>query len=404
MKTPREAGRRLLLRALPQREQRFLAEALREETVGGVLMLAAAVVAVVWASSPWEGLYQDLRAYELGPQSLHLQLSLHAWAADGLLAVFFFVAGLELKRELVVGQLRRPAEAVLPMAAAVSGMVIPAAFYLALTFGEPESRGGWAVPIATDIAFALAVLAVAGRALPTSLRAFLLTLAVVDDLGAVLVIAVAFTESLRWEPLVAAGAIIAAYVWLQRSHRVHGALVLAAGVLTWVLVHESGVHPTVAGVALGLATRAKPRRDEHTSPVEHLEHVVRPFSAGVAVPLFALLAAGVSVSPDHLSAAAADQAALGVTVALVAGKFLGVLGGTWATARWTRAELSADLRWADIGAAAALSGIGFTVALLMTELSFPAARQDSVKTAVLVASAVSALLAIALLRWRTSRR
>ena len=181
----------------PTREQTFLAEALREETVGGALLLAAATVAVIWASSPWSGVYDVLRTTVVGPAALHLDLDLATWAADGLLAVFFFVAGLELKRELVVGQLRRPAEAVLPMVAALCGMVVPALVYLAATLGgRRRAAEGWAVPMATDIAFALAVLAVLGSALPTSLRAFLLTLAVVDDLGAILVIAIGFTDDL----------------------------------------------------------------------------------------------------------------------------------------------------------------------------------------------------------------
>ena len=400
---PRRAGR-AVLRALPTREQRFVAEALREETVGGALLLVAAAVAVAWASSPWSQAYEDLRGFVVGPRSLHLDLSLQTWAADGLLAVFFFVAGLELKRELVVGQLRRPSEAVLPMAAAVSGMVVPAAVYLVLAAADPDALRGWAVPIATDIAFALAVLAVVGSALPTPLRAFLLTLAIVDDLGAILVIAVGFTDELDLRALGAALVVLTAYAVLHRLRFTPAVLVLPVAGLLWVLVHESGVHATIAGVALGLTTRVKPDEGEHESPAERLEHLVRPVSAGVAVPLFALLAAGVSVTPSAWGAAVHDTAAVAVVAALVVGKFAGVLGGTWLTARLTRAELSPDLRWGDIAAVAFLSGIGFTVSLLIAELAYPhAERLDHVKVAVLTGSMVSAGLAAVVLRVRTRK-
>jgi len=305
----RQSAQRRLLGRLPDPEQRFLAEALREETVGGVLLLVAAVVALVWASSPWSASYDDLRSTVVGPSALHLDLDLATWAADGLLAVFFFVAGLELKRELVVGQLRRPSEAVLPMVAAVCGMVVPALVYLAVTAGDSGAREGWAVPMATDIAFALAVLAVAAPSLPASLRAFLLTLAVVDDLGAIVVIAVAFTDHLRLWALAGAVALAAGYAGLQHLRFTPWWLVLPLAAVLWVLVHESGVHATVAGVALGLLTRVRTDPGEDRSPAEHLEHLVRPLSAGVAVPAFALLAAGVPIDAESLRAAADDPAA-----------------------------------------------------------------------------------------------
>jgi NhaA family Na+:H+ antiporter len=402
MTTARNRARRALLRALPSEEQKFLAEALREETVGGALLLVAATVAVVWASSPWSGAYEQLRTYVVGPEALHLDLTLHAWAADGLLAVFFFVAGLELKRELVVGQLRQPAEAVLPMVAAVGGMVVPAGLYLAMVSGDPGATAGWAIPIATDIAFALAVLAVLGSRLPTALRAFLLTLAIVDDLGAILVIALGFTDHLGKAALAGAAAVLVLYGLLQRLRFTPGWLLIPLAVLLWSLVHASGIHATVAGVALGLVTRVRPDRGESHSPAERLEHLVRPISAGVAVPIFALLAAGVAVNPEALRAAAGDRAALAVVVALVLGKFLGVFGATYLTARLTRAELSEELRWGDIAAVGFLSGIGFTVSLLISELSFGGSdRSDRVTIAVLAGSLLSALLAGVILRRRS---
>lgn len=402
---PIQRARRIVLKALPTTEQRFVAEALREETVGGVLLLVAATVALVWASSPWSGAYDDLRHFVVGPSALHLDLDLETWTADGLLAIFFFVAGVELKRELVVGQLRNLSEAVLPMVAALAGMVVPALLFLALVAGDADAVAGWAVPIATDIAFALAVLAVLGSSLPPALRAFLLTLAVVDDLGAILVIAVGFTDDLNL--LALAGGVAAIGVWAFLQHlRVHsGLLLVPLALLTWGLVHESGVHATIAGVALGLATRVRPDAEEKASPAEHLEHLVRPVSAGIAVPLFALMSAGVAVTPSALGDAARDGAAVAVVAALVVGKFAGVFGGTWLTARLTRAELSPDLRWGDVAAVAFLSGIGFTVSLLISDLAFAGEdRLDHIKVAVLAGSLLSAALAGITLRVRTSRQ
>ena len=393
--------RRRLLGVLPWREQVFLAEALRRETVGGALLLVAAGVAILWASSPWSDSYEAFRTTVVGPESLHLDLELATWAADGLLAVFFFVAGLELKRELVVGQLRRPAEAVLPMVAAICGMVVPAAVYLAVTADHPDVRQGWAVPMATDIAFALAVLALLGSALPTALRAFLLTLAIVDDLGAILVIAVGFTDDLDLRALGAAVVVLAAYVVMQRLRWTPWPVVMPLALVLWALVHASGVHATVAGVALGLATRVRPDPDEDRSPAEHLEYRWRPLSAGIAVPVFALMAAGVRIDFDTLRAAGRDSAAVGVVAALVVGKFVGVLGGTWLTARLTRAELSSDLRWSDIAALSLLSGIGFTVSLLIADLAFDGRRLTHVTAAVLLASVLAAALAAIALRLRT---
>lgn len=402
--TPLKRARRAVFDALPTTELKFFAGALRDETVGGALLLLATAVAVAWASSPWSSGYQDLRDVVVGPSALNLDLDLQTWAADGLLAIFFFVAGLELKRELVVGQLRKPSEAVLPMVAAISGMVVPAGVYLALAAHDPESLRGWAVPIATDIAFALAVLAVLGSSLPTALRAFLLTLAIVDDLGAILVIAVGFTDDLDLVFVGLSAGLLAVYALLQRLRRTPWWLTVPLALVLWGLVHESGVHATVAGVALGLVTRVRPDPGEETSPAEHLEHLVRPVSAGVAVPLFALLAAGVSITPSALGDASRDTAAVAVVAALVLGKFVGVLGGTWLVARLTRAELSPDLHWGDIAAVAFLSGIGFTVSLLIADLAFAGdERLDNVKVAVLGASVISAALAGVVLRLRTRR-
>lgn len=397
------AGRRqVIFGRLPGTESSFLQEALRQETVGGALLLGAAVVGMLWANSPWSDAYTTVKQVTVGPAALHLDLTLEQWAADGLLALFFFIAGLELKRELVCGTLRRPAAAALPIVAAVSGMALPAVTFLVVAHGQADALRGWAVPTATDIAFALAVLAVVGSNLPPSLRAFLLTLAIVDDMGAITIIAVFYTEKLSFLPLIAAAVLAAGYAVLQQR-RVRTAWVYVPLALTvWTLVHASGVHATVAGVALGLLTRVRPDSDEEHSPAERLEHQLRPLSAGVAVPVFALLSAGVSLKGGSLNGITADVAAVGVVAGLVVGKFVGVFGGTWLTARLTRAELSPGLRWGDIAAVATLSGIGFTVSLLITELAFADQpdRLEHVKLGVLIASVTASLLAAVQLRRR----
>ncbi len=392
--TPVRRAQRFFHRlSLPERTE--ILRALRDETVGGFLLLLGAVAALVWANSPWDQAYADLQHTVVGPAFLHLDLDLHTWAADGLLAVFFLVAGLELKRELVVGDLRNPSEAVLPVVAAVCGMAVPALVYVVVNAAGDGSLDGWAVPTATDIAFALAVLAVIGSFLPTALRAFLLTLAVVDDLLAMIVIAVFFTADLAWGPLVGALGLLAVYAFLQSRRIESWLLCVPIGLSVWILVHESGVHATVAGIALGLLTRVRHDEGERESPAERYEHALRPLSAAFCVPAFALMAAGVTVSGDSLGAVFTEAIPLGVVLGLVAGKALGVLGGTYLTARFTRAELSDQLQWSDIAGVALLSGIGFTVSLLIGELAFEgdAATVDLVKTAVLIGSLIAAVLA-----------
>lgn len=387
---------------LSRAERTFLADALRQETVGGALLLVAAVIALIWANSSWHEAYADFRGARIGPESLHLDLTLEQWTADGLLAIFFFVAGLELKRELVVGELRNPADAAIPMAAAVGGMIVPAIVFLAVTRGAEGTADGWAVPIATDIAFALAVLAVIGSALPAAMRAFLLTLAVVDDLGAIIVIALFYSASIDLAPLLWAAAGLALWWFLQRR-RVDAWLVyVPLAVVVWVFVHESGIHATAAGVALGLLTRVRPEPDEHVSPAEHLEHNVRPISAGVAVPLFAFFAAGVRVAGSDLGGIAGDVVVVGIVAGLVVGKAVGVFGGAYLVARFTRAELSTDLTWEDVFGVAILSGIGFTVSLLIGNLAFAGdlERLEHVKVAVLAGSLLAGTAAAFVLRHR----
>ena len=383
---------------IPLSERSYVLRALRNETVGGGLLLAAAVIALGWANSPWRDAYTELTKIVVGPAALHLDLTLATWAADGLLAVFFFVAGLELKHELVLGSLSDKRKAVVPVVAALGGMAMPALlFTLTVTvLGDPGARIGWGIPMATDIAFALAVLAVLGRNLPVALRAFLLTLAVVDDLGAILVIAVFYSDSFTLVPFLLSVAGMGLWLLLQRL-RVEGWWVyLPIALVVWGLVHASGVHATVAGVTLGLLTRVHRDPGEDEGPADRWEHSIRPLSAGVCVPLFAFFAAGVTFVGNPAGfGVLTTPVVVAIVVGLVVGKPLGVLGGAWLVARFTRASLSASLRWADVLAVGVLAGVGFTVSLLIGELAFETdeARLTEAKIGILVASVLAALLA-----------
>ncbi|WUH91866.1 Na+/H+ antiporter NhaA [Streptomyces sp. NBC_00433] len=393
----------VLLGRLSLPERNFLADALRTETVGGVLLLLAAVASLVWANTLHHS-YESAADFHFGPSAIGLHLSVAHWAADGLLAVFFFVAGVELKRELVAGELRTPSAAALPVIAALCGMAVPALVYAVVSGAGGGSLKGWAVPTATDIAFALAVLAVIGTALPAALRAFLLTLAVVDDLIAILIIAVFFTSTINFAALAGAAACLVLF-WLLLHAGVRGWYVyLPLALVIWALMLNSGVHATIAGVAMGLMLRCTTRDGERQSPGEHIEHLVRPLSAGLAVPLFALFSAGVTVSAHVLGDVFAKPETLGVVIGLVVGKTVGVFGGTWSAARFTRATLNPDLSWPDVFAVSTLAGIGFTVSLLIGELAFDGdpLLTDEVKAAVLVASVISAVLAATLLKLRNN--
>ncbi|MBO0875523.1 MAG: Na+/H+ antiporter NhaA [Pseudonocardia sp.] len=368
-----------------------------------MVLLVAAAAALVWANSPAGGAYRDLRDQTVGPGGVHLHLDLTVgeWATEGLLTVFFFVAGLELKRELTVGELAGVRRAVLPVAGAVGGMVVPAVLALLVGGGAPGMDRAWAIPVATDIAFALAVLALAGAALPASARVFLLGLAVVDDLGAIALIAVLFTDRVALGALGAAAVLCLAYWWLQRRRVTSPLLYVPIAVATWVAVHEAGIHATAAGVALGLLTRARPDPDEEETPVCRLEHRLQPWSAGLCVPLFALFAAGMPMGGAALSGIVADPVAVAVVVGLLAGKLIGIFGASFLVVTLTPAVRPAGLRWPDMLAVSMLGGVGFTVSLLLAELSLPEGPAvDRAKAAVLLASATSSLLAAALLAVR----
>ncbi|GAA2522782.1 Na+/H+ antiporter NhaA [Winogradskya humida] len=384
-------------------EARRIADVLRAETVGGVLLLAAAVLALVWANSPWSDAYHELSKIRIGPHGWHLDLTLAQWAADGLLAVFFFVAGLELKREFVAGDLRDPRRAALPVAAAVGGMAVPALIFAAVASRTGGALAGWAIPTATDIAFALAVLSVISTHLPSSLRTFLLTLAVVDDLLAIAIIAVFYTSALHLIPLLLALVPIALFgVLVQRRVRSWW-LLLPLAVVAWGLVHASGIHATVAGVLLAFTVPVRDRDGTGHGPAELFEHRWRPISAGVAVPVFAFFAAGVSVADaGGIGSALTNTVTLAVVAGLVLGKVAGITGSTWLVQRFTRARLDDGLSWWDVTGLGLLGGVGFTVSLLIGELAFGAGteRDGYAKIGVLAGSLVAALLAMVVLRLR----
>lgn len=390
-------SRRIVFGPGREADTRHLGDILRNETAGGLVLLAATVCALLVATVA-PGPYQHLMHAQLGP------LTVHQWAADGILTIFFFIAGLELKREFVEGSLSRPADALLPIVAAIGGMVTPALVYLATTSLGGGSHAGWAVPMATDIAFALALLAVVGSNLPSGLRAFLLTLAIVDDLGAIIVIAVFFNHGLDLRMLAGSLACVALF-WLGqrlRLDRRRGAVLgfVALGVAAWWLMLGSGVHATIAGVALGLVTRT--REDEDDDPVDRWQHAIEPWSAGLVVPVFAFCAAGIPVGLGMLTGVFRHPEPLGIVLGLVVGKAVGVFVAARVTAALTSADLAEGVTWRDVAALAVLTGVGFTVSLLMADLAFEDSPQlaTDAKGAVLVASLLAGVLGAAALRRR----
>lgn len=373
------------------------------ETTGGLLLVIAAAVALIWANSPWRESYISLTQVTIGPESLHLNMTLTDWAADGLLAIFFFVVGVELKYELVAGTLSRMREAAVPMLAAVGGMAVPAILFVViiLAMGERSSLHGWAIPTATDIAFALAVLAIFGRGLPRALRTFLLTLAVVDDLLAIVIIAIFYTESINWLALAASLVFVGLFGLAVRARKMRWWLLMPLALVAWVFMHTSGIHATIAGVLLGLTVPARTMFGESESRTHRLDHLVRPFSSGFALPLFAFFSAGVTLVGMTAGGAGIDRAVfVAVLVGLVVGKVVGVLGTTALVTKFTRFRLPDAIGLRDLLPIGFLAGIGFTVSLLIAELSFEDyGHLVAAKIGILCGSLLAAVLAAGCLRW-----
>lgn len=399
------------------RESLWIERILRRETVGGFLLLAATVLALIAANTGLAEGYVSLRStyLQITFGDFFWEISVGKFAADALLAIFFFLAGLELKREFVAGELRDPRKALVPVVAAVGGVIVPALIFLAIVRTEgPEVVRGWAIPVATDIAFALAVLAVVGTALPLALRTFLLTLAVVDDLIAITIIAFVYTTDLQPQYLLASLVGVALYGLIAQRfpdffrERATAAwfVLLPLGILVWFFMFESGVHATVAGVLLAftIPVRARGGDDDGLGDrmglAEIFEHRYRPLSAGMAVPVFAFFSAGVTVGGwDGLVAAATSPLALAIMVGLIVGKPVGITAATWLVTRIPGVSLPRGVQWIDLIGLALLAGMGFTVSLLINELSFGQGTplDDIGKVGILLGSLLAALFAVALL-------
>jgi NhaA family Na+:H+ antiporter len=405
---------------------------LRVEAASGVVLLACTAVALAVSNSPWAGAYAAFWHTPVGLRvgPFELTESLAHWVNDGLMTIFFFVVGLEIKRELVAGELRDPKTAALPATAALGGMVVPAAIYLLLQYGRP-GEPGWGIPMATDIAFVVGFLALLGPRVPTGLKVFLLSLAIVDDIGAVLVIAVFYTGAISWVALGLAAAGFAATTLLNRLgvRRVPVYVLVGAGI--WLAFLKAGVHPTVAGVLLGLLTPASAwvgdrgladlladvlgrvrgqgaaalhhRPEVHgrlvtaareaVSPLERLEVALHPWVAFVIMPVFALANAGVRLEPAALAHPVAVAVALGLTL----GKPLGIVAFSWVAVRLGLARLPAGVTWPVLWGAGCLAGIGFTMSLFIADLALDGPLLDAGKIGTLTGSAVSATLGSLLL-------
>ncbi|MEU6248217.1 Na+/H+ antiporter NhaA [Glycomyces sp. NPDC047010] len=412
------------------------AEFLKIEPAAGVVLVVCAVAAMLWANSPWSASYEAVWGLDItfsfGDFELHH--SLKDWINDGLMAVFFFVVGLEIKQEIVSGELASPRNAVPPIAAAVGGMAVPALIYAALNAGG-EGAHGWGIPMATDIAFAVGVLALFGSRIPSAARIFLLTLAIVDDLGAIAVIAVFYTDDLSPEWLIAAAALTALAVLMRLLNVWSPAVYLVIGVMLWVAMLESGVHATIAGVVMGLIIAARPLLDpsvahdeaqelakdgltvEETErlvkltrdaqpPAARLQHQNHRFSSFVVLPLFALANAGIPLSSDLVGAAFGSTVTLGIIAGLVVGKTVGITLVTWLVVKLGLGRMPRGTTWPLLASIGAVAGIGFTVALFIAELAFyggdPVLAYEA-KIGVLAASVLAAVLGAAAVHFTAPR-
>ncbi|PBB09314.1 Na+/H+ antiporter NhaA [Kocuria sp. WRN011] len=397
---------------------------LRRDTTGGLLLLIAMVAALVIANSPLGDFYFGVRDAHVGIGVPGFDHTVGEWAADGLLAIFFFLTGLELKTEFVNGELRNIRKAMLPVVAAVGGVIMPALIYLGINIAagaEETAMHGWAIPTATDIAFAVSVLAVVGSALPTAMRTFLLTLAVVDDLIAIIIIAFVYTESVRGLFLGCAAVLLIIFWvlthkyanWFMAKHWAAWVILLPLGVATWWCVYEAGVHATIAGVLLGFMVpvmKTTPRVIRHEDPemglAPALEHRFRPLSNGLVIPIFAFFSAGVAVGGiDGIKSAAADPVALGIVAGLLIGKPVGIFGAAWLMDRFSPAEKDKDYTWFDLFGMSFVAGIGFTVSLLVAELSFGigSPHNDHAKVGILFGSMLAAIIGGSLLLARNAK-
>jgi Na+:H+ antiporter, NhaA family len=372
------------------------------EALGGIALLLAALAALVWVNSPWDGTYSSVWSRELtiGVGSFAISETLRGWANDGLMALFFFVVGLEIKRELVEGELSDPQTARLPVVAALGGMVVPALIFVAWNLGTPGAKG-WGIPMATDLAFALGVLALLGSRMPRGAKLFLLTLAIVDDIGAIVVIAVFYSGGIEAAWLAGAAATLAFFFVMRALGARHPLLYVLPAAVLWVCTYQSGVHATIAGVALGLVTPAGSFRDRRV--LEQVERRLHLWTSFLVVPVFALANAGVNVGIDALRDVASSRITWGVVSGLVVGKTVGITAATWIGVRLGLGRLPEGVTFVHVVGIGAVAGIGFTVSLFVAELAFSGSRLDEAKIGILAASLVAGILGTGMLLLRSRR-
>jgi NhaA family Na+:H+ antiporter len=371
------------------------------QTMGGVLLALAALVALLLSNSPWREVYQMLLAYpvelRVGGDALVLAKPMIVWVNDLWMAVFFFLVGLEIKRELIDGELASWRQVMLPAAAAFGGMLVPALIYAAINAGDPVALRGWGIPMATDIAFALGILVLLGSRVPTSLKIFLTAVAIIDDLGAILVIAFFYTSDLSWPMLLAAGAGGLALLVLNRLRVTAVGPYVIVGLVVWVCVLKSGIHATLAGVITALAI---PMSDgKGGSPLQTAEHALHPWVAYLVLPVFAFANAGVYLG-DVSAGTLLQTVPLGIAAGLLIGKPVGVFGASWLLIQCAGAKLPEQSTWLQFFAVAVLCGVGFTMSLFIGSLAFDGADAvyaSQVKIGVLLGSLASAALAVMLL-------
>lgn len=365
---------------------------------GGIVLLVCTLLALAWANSPWAESYHHLWEWSLriGSSSFGMSLPLHAWVNDGLMAVFFLLVGLEIKREVLIGELSTRRTATLPVAAALGGMLVPAALY-AVVNSRGAGAPGWGVPMATDIAFALGILALLGDRVPSGLRVFLAALAIADDLGAVLVIALFYTGSLNWAALGGAAGVVC-LLWLMNRSGVRQPIFYALiGIVLWCFMFASGVHATIAGVLLALTVPSRAASVNETGTLQRMEHALNPYVAFLIMPLFAVANAGVSLA--GASVALKSPVVWGIALGLIVGKPLGITLASLIAVRTRAADLPAGVQWRHLHGAAWLGGIGFTMSLFIAGLAFSDATVlDTAKLGILGASVCAGLVGYVLLR------
>lgn len=369
------------------------APAMHPEMIGGVLLTVAALVALTIANSPWQPYYQQLLdlpgVISLGPLAIEKPLLL--WVNDGLMAVFFFMVGLEIKREVLEGELSQRGQIVLPAVAALGGMLVPAAIFFALTSHAGAAVHGWAIPSATDIAFALGILSLFGSRVPPALKVFLLSVAILDDLGAIIVIAIFYTSQLSTLSFVLAGAALTLLVTMNRLGVARLTAYLLVGFFMWSFVLKSGVHATLAGVLLALCIPA--RLPDGSSPAQRLEHELHPWVAFFIVPVFAFANAGVPLA-GITAATVLQPVTLGIALGLFVGKQLGIFAATWLVIRLGVARLPTGASWLQLYGICLLCGIGFTMSLFITTLAWPpgSAYIDQARLGILLGTLASAVV------------